>query len=70
MKNRNIYRLLIMICCISLPLITFAQGPPDPEDTPIDGGLTVLLAAGVAYGAKKYRDHKKKQQEDEAQGLK
>ncbi len=69
MKNRIIYGLMVMICCIGLPLITFAQGPPDPEDTPIDGGLTVLLAAGVAYGAKKYRDHKKKQ-EDEGQDLK
>ena len=65
MKNRNIYRLLIMICCISLPLITFAQGPPDPEDTPIDGGLGLLLAAGVGYGIKKYRDGRKKHAAEE-----
>ncbi len=27
--------------------------PPPPTDIPIDGGLSFLLAAGVAYGAKK-----------------
>jgi len=30
-------------------------GPPDPEDTPIDGGLAILLAAGGLYGLYKYR---------------
>ena len=60
MKKRIlIYRLLIIICCISIPLITLAQGPPDPQDVPIDGGLSLLLAAGVGYGVKKYRDNKK-----------
>ena len=33
---------------------------PDPVDTPIDGGLTLLLAAGAGYGVKKYRDGRKK----------
>lgn len=27
--------------------------PPDPQDIPIDGGLGFLLAAGVAYAAKR-----------------
>lgn len=36
----------------------FAQGAPPA--TPIDGGLSILLAAGGAYGLKKLRDHKKK----------
>jgi len=36
----------------------------DPDDTPIDGGLSLLLAAGAAYGVKKYRDENKKRQED------
>lgn len=65
MKNRVIYRLLIMICCISVPLITLAQGPPDPEDVPVDGGLCLLLAAGVGYGIKKYRDGRKKPAREE-----
>ena len=37
--------------------------PPPPEDTPIDGGLTLLLAAGAVYGVKKYRDGKQRQVE-------
>ena len=69
MKNRILYSLLVMICCLCLPMITWAQGPPDPQDVPIDGGLTLLLAAGVGYGVKKYRDSKKNQAK-ESQELK
>ena len=29
-------------------------------DTPIDGGLSLLLASGVCYGVKKVRDSRKK----------
>jgi len=29
-------------------------------DTPIDGGLALLVAAGVGYGAKKLRSKRKK----------
>ncbi|MBK8520572.1 MAG: hypothetical protein WAT20_05800 [Ferruginibacter sp.] len=48
---------VLTLLCIVLPLITMAQdGPQDPEDTPIDGGLGLLIAAGVGYGVKKYRD--------------
>lgn len=60
MKKKELYLLLFVLICVSLPMITLAQGPPDPEDTPIDGGLSLLLAAGAAYGVKKYRDGKKK----------
>lgn len=28
---------------------------PDTQEMPIDGGLVVLLAAGAAYGLRKYR---------------
>jgi len=41
-----------------LPTLCMAQlGDPavDP-DAPIDGGVGVLLAAGIGYGIKKYRD--------------
>lgn len=37
----------------------FAQGAPPA--TPIDGGLSVLLAAGGLYGLKKLRDYRKDQ---------
>lgn len=59
-KSMEILPVLLAIICIALPVITLAQGgPPDPEDTPIDGGLSLLLAAGSAYGIKKYRSYKK-----------
>ncbi|MEY3677890.1 MAG: hypothetical protein RI924_31 [Bacteroidota bacterium] len=29
---------------------------PDQNDVPIDGGISLLLAAGLGYGAKKARD--------------
>ena len=31
-------------------------GPPPPPDTPIDGGIGILLAIGVGYAIKKIRD--------------
>jgi hypothetical protein len=41
--------------------------PPDPIDTdttniPFDGGLSLLLLAGVGYGAKKIRDQRKQKE--------
>ena len=30
----------------------------DVEDTPIDGGITLVMAAGLAYGLKKTRTRK------------
>lgn len=63
MKKRDVYITLLLLLCVAIPMITLAQGPPDPEDTPIDGGLSLLLAAGAAYGVKKYRDGRKKEAE-------
>ena len=59
MKKALLYTILFTIICMVVPMLTFAQGPPDPGDTPIDGGLSLLLAAGVGYGVKKYRERKK-----------
>ena len=70
MKSRS---LLSKICIVStfmcLPLFTLAQGGPgDPGDDPdrdgtpipFDGGLSLLVGAGVAYGIKKANDKRKK----------
>jgi len=40
-----------------------AQGPGfggDTQDTPIDGGVSLLIAAGAMYGVKKIKDVRKK----------
>ncbi len=55
--------ILLLAAWLLITTPTFAQVPPDNEDTmntPIDGGLSILLAAGVAYGAKKGYDMRKK----------
>ncbi|MBL7703075.1 MAG: hypothetical protein JNM14_12555 [Ferruginibacter sp.] len=63
MKKIRIYIILAVILSVALPAVLLAQGPIDPEDTPIDGGLSLLLAAGAAYGVKKYRNVKRKNNE-------
>ena len=56
-----------------LPMIAGAQpadfGNPDfftDPDLPIDGGVGLLIAAGVGYGIKKIRDERKKKQATQA----
>lgn len=44
--------LVVLILLVAMPVM--AQGAPPA--TPIDGGLSILLAAGGAYGIKKLRD--------------
>lgn len=61
MKRKYLFNVLLIIICLALPLLSLAQGPPDPEDTPVDGGLALLLAAGAAYGIKQYRSGRKLQ---------
>lgn len=34
---------------------------PYREKIPLDGGVSLLIAAGAAYGAKKYREYKMKE---------
>jgi hypothetical protein len=74
MKKQLIYRLLIFVVTLILPAIAFTQPfsppppPADPVDTipadiPFDGGLSILLAAGVGYGVKKTRDQRKQNKE-------
>jgi hypothetical protein len=46
----NIQTLVLLIVLFS-PILLYAQPDPgDDPDVPIDGGLSVLLAAGVGYG--------------------
>jgi hypothetical protein len=48
--------LLVLMCCV--PFFALAQDPGGGPDAPVDGGLSMLLAAGSAYGIKKYRSYK------------
>ncbi len=53
----------ILIFFYLFPILVNAQSIGDDSgdpDSPIDGGLSILVAAGVGYGIKKIRDERKK----------
>jgi len=64
------FSLVFSFCFITV--LSFAQAPVDPGDdpggdpiapgggVPVDGGLGILLVAGIGYGAKKAHEHRKK----------
>ncbi len=57
---------LVLSFCM-LPNFATALGDPgDDPDIPIDGGVGILVAAGVAYGIKKVRDQRKKNNDHNA----
>lgn len=58
---KSIYLLLCMII-VSSTVIYAQTEPGDPNAAPIDGGLSLLIAAGIGYGVKKIKE--KKQQKD------
>ena len=69
-NSQLLYNALFTLVFTFLPLISLlAQDPggfDDPTagiDVPIDGGLSLLIAAGVGYGIKKVRDERKKSKE-------
>ena len=63
MKNliNKMFPVLLMIALLVLPSLVFAQPGFDDDvlDVPIYGGLSILLAAGAAYGIKKVKDNMK-----------
>ena len=63
LKKYITFVLLITLVLFSSNIIAQAPpcldppcGPPPPPDTPIDGGIGILLAIGVGYAIKKIRD--------------
>ncbi|MFL9483586.1 PID-CTERM protein-sorting domain-containing protein [Chitinophagaceae bacterium LWZ2-11] len=63
-KIFNIQTLFVLVVLL-MPALVHAQDstPGDPDAAPIDGGLSLLVAGGVAYGAKKIRDNRKAKEE-------
>lgn len=53
--------MLAMFMALAVPTVVFCQPPPNTNDvdTPIDGGISLLIAAGAVVGAKKIRDSRK-----------
>ena len=64
MKSKSLLIAVIIICAfMCMPSLVFA-GVIDPycppTEAPLDGGLTLLIAAGIGYGVKKVYDKRKK----------
>ena len=59
MKTRILFT-LTAFALFATELVMAQPGLPNaPDQAPIDGGLTLLAAAGGAYAIKKLRDKKK-----------
>ncbi|AEV32983.1 PID-CTERM protein-sorting domain-containing protein [Owenweeksia hongkongensis] len=59
MKNINTIALVALVFIGSTLLLNAQPGNPT-SPAPLDGGISLLLAAGAAFGGKKYYDAKKK----------
>ncbi|MBN8836467.1 MAG: hypothetical protein J0I09_04375 [Sphingobacteriia bacterium] len=59
-NNKLIYTVAILGVCLLYSFPLFAQ-PSTPSDAPVDGGLSMLIAAGAGYGIKKVKESRKKQ---------
>jgi hypothetical protein len=62
--NKNLYFVIVLLF---LSVATFAQVGPNSSDvfepvtdSPVDGGIAILIAGGIGYGVKKLYDRKKK----------
>ena len=70
---KKIINTLVIVFFLAMPLTMLAQTPPHPNGgnapgttntpvgggAPIDGGFTIMLVLGAAYGAKKIFKFKK-----------
>ena len=64
-STSTVFLATILLCIISIfPISGYAQlGDPgeDPDaPVPVDGGVVLLIAAGVGYGVKKVNEQRKK----------
>ncbi len=69
LKWNKAYKLAVVLFVgMFFSLSVFAQADAGDGDSqvPIDGGLTLLLAAGAGLGVKKIYDQRKKQKDEKA----
>jgi hypothetical protein len=52
--------ILFLILLSAAEVLAGPPPPPPPTPVPIDGGLSLVIAGCVGYGAKKIYDKKKK----------
>ncbi len=63
MKKQILY-IIVTIGLFFTEFATAQPGFPGPSQAPIDGGLSLLAAAGGAYAIKKLRDKNKGKEEN------
>ena len=68
---RTVRSLVLLVFIVLSGSLAYAGAPPPPSTSgdpgcwpppcvPVDGGISLLIAAGAAYGAKKFYDKRKK----------
>ncbi|GAB3315759.1 PID-CTERM protein-sorting domain-containing protein [Hymenobacter humi] len=63
--NKFLPSLILILGATAVAVAQGSGGPapgttPDPTAVPIDGGVSLLLAGGVAYGLKHLRNRRRK----------
>lgn len=63
LQNKILAVATVCIVFLLLPSVLYAQPPgfgggDDVMDVPVDGGLSLLIAAGVGYGANRLKKKK------------
>jgi hypothetical protein len=63
MKRSLYIQITMLLLVICLPSLLHAQPnfTDDVVDAPVDGGLSLLIAAGVGFGAKRLKEKRKQQ---------
>jgi hypothetical protein len=59
-KAAYIFIVIVLLMTNQLHAQAADPGDVDPDAVPLDGGLSLLVAAGVGYGAKKMKERKNK----------
>ncbi len=61
--NISTIQIIMLTCFFLLPCLLHAQPGfgDDVDDVPVDGGLSLLVAAGVGYGIKRVKGYRKKE---------
>lgn len=58
-RSYKIFLALVVVFGLYSPYALCVNDDPPPlPPIPLDGGVSALIVAGVAYGVKKYRDYR------------
>ena len=59
--NKRVFTILLILTFVVIVVMPSLSQPPDPppEQSPIDGGVGFLLAAGLIYGVHRFKKSRK-----------